>query len=204
MIPIVIDPSLVPIALVGTGDTMRRRIDWLQRGGAKHLTVFAADQNLPAGVVQISRMPLAEEIGQFRLVWITGVDPAEAIPLAKAARAAGAIVNVEDYMPYCDFHTPALVRRGDLLVAISTAGKSPGLAMRLRAWLESQLGDEWADRLETIARKRNAWRRKPRDLEELATLTDAVIDHKGWLEPIDRAKHAHHVTPAPHPANAAY
>jgi hypothetical protein len=68
--------------------------------------------------------------------------------------------------------------------------------MRLRAWLESTLTQEWAERLETIARKRSAWRRKPRALEELATLTDAVIDHKGWLEPIDRSKHAHHATPA--------
>ena len=197
MIPIVIDPTLVPIALVGSGESMRRRIDWLQQGGAKHLTVFAADQGLPGTVVQIPRMPTAEELIQFRIIWFTGIEPEVAVPLAESARAAGSLVNIEDYMPYCDFHTPALVRRGDLLVAISTAGKSPGLAMRLRAWLESQLGDEWADRLETIARKRNAWRRKPRNLEELATLTDAVIDHKGWLDPIDRSKHSHH-------ANASY
>jgi precorrin-2 dehydrogenase/sirohydrochlorin ferrochelatase len=193
MIPIAIDPRLVPIALVGAGETLRRRADWLRQGGAEHLTVFSDEAGLQ-GVVQIARLPTSDEIAQFRIVWITGLSPEIAEPLGAAARAAGVLVNVEDYLPYCDFHTPALVRRGDLLVAISTAGKSPGLAMRLRSWLEGQLTEEWAERLETIARKRNAWRRKPRALQELATLTDAVIDHKGWLDPIDRSQHAHSAT----------
>lgn len=203
MIPIAIDPRLVPIALIGAGESMRRRIDWLRQGGAAHLTVFAEDPGLE-GVVQIARMPEAEELAQFRIIWITGLDPTIAEPIARDARAAGLLVNIEDHMPYCDFHTPALVRRGDLLVAISTGGKSPGLAMRLRSWLERQLTDEWAARLETIARKRAAWRRKPRRLEELATLTDAVIDHKGWLEPIDRSQQSHHGGPAPLLATPAH
>jgi precorrin-2 dehydrogenase / sirohydrochlorin ferrochelatase len=203
MIPIVIDPRLVPIALVGAGESMRRRADWLRQGGAEHLTVFSADAGLE-GVVQIARLPLPAELAQFRIAWITGLDPDVAEPIATTAREAGLLVNVEDHMPYCDFHTPALVRRGDLLVSISTAGKSPGLAMRLRAWLESQLTDAWSERLETIARKRNAWRRKPRRLEELVTLTDAVIDHRGWLEPIDRARHSHHGEPAPVLLNPAH
>ncbi len=203
MIPIVIDPRLVPIALVGAGDSMRRRAEWLRQGGAEHLTAFTTDPGL-AGAVQVARMPSADELAQFRILWITGLDPDVAEPIAAAAREAGLLVNVEDHMPYCDFHTPALVRRGDLLVSISTAGKSPGLAMRLRSWLETQLSDAWAERLETIARKRTAWRRKPRRLDELAALTDAVIDHKGWLEPVDRSRHAHHGEPAPIHANPAH
>ena len=195
MIPIVIDPALVPIALVGGGEALRRRVAWLQEGGADHLTVFSTEAGL-AGVVQVRRLPEAAELAQFRIAWITGLEPAAAEPIAIAARATGLLVNIEDYLPYCDFHTPALVRRGDLLVSISTGGKSPGLAMRLRAWLETQLGDAWAERLEAIARKRNAWRKRPRELEELAMLTDATIDAKGWLEPIDRAQFSHHSDPA--------
>lgn len=190
MIPIMIDPGLVPIALVGSGQSLRQRMAWLRQGGARHLTVFATEPGLE-DVVQIARLPVAEELAQFRIVWFTGLDPDVAEPLAQAARAAGLLVNIEDHPPYCDFHTPALVRRGDLLVAISTAGKSPGLAMRLRRWLETQLGEEWAERLETIARKRSAWRRRPRPLEELAALTDAVIDHQGWLEPAKDAAPGH-------------
>ena len=195
MIPIVIDPALVPVALVGAGEALRRRVDWLRQGGADHLTVFSTELGL-GGVVQVARLPEADELAQFRIVWVTGLEPAAAEPIASAARAAGLLVNVEDYLPYCDFHTPALVRRGDLLVSISTGGKSPGLAMRLRAWLETELSEDWAERLATIARKRLAWRKRPRELEELAMLTDAAIDAKGWLEPIDRAQFSHHSDPA--------
>jgi precorrin-2 dehydrogenase / sirohydrochlorin ferrochelatase len=91
------------------------------------------------------------------------------------------LVNVEDVTEGCDFHTPALVRRGDLLLTVSTAGRSPGLAARVRARLEAEYGPEWDERLGELARKRAAWRRRPRALEELAALTDAVINGKGWL-----------------------
>ena len=195
MIPIVIDPDLVPIVLVGGGEVMRRRLDWLRQGGAKNLTVFSAETGL-SGVAQVARLPEANELAQFKIVWIAGLEPGVAEPIAKAARDAGLLVNVEDWLPYCDFHTPALVRRGDLLVSISTGGKSPGLAMRLRAWLETELSEDWAERLATIAKKRLAWRKRPRELEELAMLTDATIDAKGWLEPIDRSQFSHHSDPA--------
>ena len=53
-------------------------------------------------------------------------------------------VNVMDDVPRCTFIAPSLVRRGDLTVAISTAGSAPALAVRLRQWLEEELGDEHA------------------------------------------------------------
>jgi precorrin-2 dehydrogenase / sirohydrochlorin ferrochelatase len=81
----------------------------------------------------------------------------------------------------CDFHNPAQVRRGDLLLTVSTGGRSPGLAARIRAELGRAFGPEWADRLNLIAARRAAWRRPGRPLEELARLTDATIDANGWL-----------------------
>ena len=73
-----------------------------------------------------------------------------------------ALVNVEDVKPWCDFHNPALVRRGDLLLTVSTNGRSPGLAARIRRQLAATFGAEWADRLSTIGRKRDAWKQRPR------------------------------------------
>jgi precorrin-2 dehydrogenase/sirohydrochlorin ferrochelatase len=81
----------------------------------------------------------------------------------------------------CDFHNPSQVRRGDLLLTVSTGGKSPGLAARIRAQLAQMFGPEWAERLDQIGRKRTAWRREPRSLDELARLTNAAIDANGWL-----------------------
>jgi precorrin-2 dehydrogenase/sirohydrochlorin ferrochelatase len=74
------------------------------------------------------------------------------------------------------------VRRGDLLLTVSTGGKSPGLAARIRAQLARTFGPEWAERLARIGGQREAWRREAHSLEDLARLTNATIDAEAWLE----------------------
>jgi precorrin-2 dehydrogenase / sirohydrochlorin ferrochelatase len=55
------------------------------------------------------------------------------------------LCNVVDDPEHCHFYYPAVVRRGDLQIAISTAGRSPALAQRLRRELETQFRPEYAD-----------------------------------------------------------
>ena len=180
-----LDPHRLPLALIGRGEPLLRRLAWLRDGGADRLLVFT-DEPSPTlerelGPRLITRWPTGVELMAARVLWLTGLPAVIADPLADAARRAGALVNVEDVMDACDFHSPALVRRGDLLLTVSTGGRSPGLAARVRAWLDDQFGPDWAQRLDLLATKRTAWRRRPRSLEELAHLTDAAIDHRGWL-----------------------
>ena len=66
------------------------------------------------------------------------------------------LCNVVDDPPHCDFYYPSVVRRGDLQIAISTAGHSPALAQRLRRELELQFGPEygeWLSRLGDVRQK---------------------------------------------------
>ena len=58
----------------------------------------------------------------------------------REAQRRGVLCNVVDVPEYCDFFYPAVVRRGDLQIAISTSGQSPSLAQRLRQQLERQFG----------------------------------------------------------------
>lgn len=58
------------------------------------------------------------------------------------------LVNVVDDVPFCNFIAASLVRRGDLTIAISTSGNAPALAVRLREWLEGEIGNEYAHFLE--------------------------------------------------------
>ena len=60
------------------------------------------------------------------------------------AQARGVLVNVVDVPGQCDFYYPAVVRRGDLQIAVSTSGQSPSLAKRLRQQLERQFGEGYA------------------------------------------------------------
>ena len=72
----------------------------------------------------------------------------------REARARAVLCNVVDVPPLCDFYYPAVVRRGDLQIAISTGGSSPSLAKRLREEMESAFGPEYEAWLRVLARKR--------------------------------------------------
>jgi precorrin-2 dehydrogenase / sirohydrochlorin ferrochelatase len=58
----------------------------------------------------------------------------------REAQRRNILCNVVDVPEYCDFYYPAVVRRGDLQIAISTNGQSPSLAQKLRQQLEQQFG----------------------------------------------------------------
>jgi precorrin-2 dehydrogenase/sirohydrochlorin ferrochelatase len=185
MIPIVVDPQHNALALIGRGPAALRRLELLLAGGAGP-SVFS-DAPSPelarlAGDRLLRRLPGAAELAAFRLLWIADLPITQAAALARAAKAVGCLVNVEDVVAFCDFHNPSQVRRGDLLLTVSTGGKSPGLAARIRAQLARTFGPEWAERLARIGGRREAWRREAHSLEDLARLTNAAIDAEGWLE----------------------
>jgi uroporphyrin-III C-methyltransferase/precorrin-2 dehydrogenase/sirohydrochlorin ferrochelatase len=94
--------------------------------------------------------------------------------VADDARALGIPVLAVDDVPNCDFIAPALVRRGDLTIAISTAGRSPAMARRARQSLEQSLPPHWADLLEVAAAVR----------ERLGG-TRSLIDPDRWQSAID-------------------
>jgi precorrin-2 dehydrogenase / sirohydrochlorin ferrochelatase len=62
----------------------------------------------------------------------------------REAQLRGVLCNVVDVPEFCDFFYPAVVRRGDLQIAISTSGQSPSLAQKLRQQLEQQFGPGYA------------------------------------------------------------
>jgi precorrin-2 dehydrogenase/sirohydrochlorin ferrochelatase len=76
----------------------------------------------------------------------------------RQAEARGILCNAVDDPDRCDFYYPAVVRRGPLQIAISTAGYSPALAQRLRRELEEQFGPEYAGWVEQLGRDRERLR----------------------------------------------
>jgi precorrin-2 dehydrogenase / sirohydrochlorin ferrochelatase len=73
----------------------------------------------------------------------------------KEATRSGVLCNIVDVPALCDFYYPAVVQRGALQVAISTAGQSPSLAQRLRRELEEQFGPEYAQWLKHLGETRD-------------------------------------------------
>ncbi len=165
MIPVALDPSRLRIAVAGGGPASARRLAELRAAGAEPLPIPPEPAFLP---------PLD-------LLWIADLPPDRAAPLVAAAHAQHTLVNVEDQLALCDFRNVALLRRGDLLIAVSTNGQSPGLAAAVRDRIAALIGPEWAARTAALGARRRAWRAAGRTLPELARLTSALLARSGWL-----------------------
>jgi precorrin-2 dehydrogenase/sirohydrochlorin ferrochelatase len=76
--------------------------------------------------------------------------------VSEEAKRRGMLVNAVDQPADCNFIVPSIIRRGDLLVAISTSGKSPAMAKRIRENLEWQFGPEYETTLKFMGRVREA------------------------------------------------
>ncbi len=81
--------------------------------------------------------------GAFLAIAATG-DPALNRAIFAEAEAERVLCNAVDDVEHCHFAAPSILRRGDLVLAISTGGRSPALAKRLRAELAERLGPELA------------------------------------------------------------
>ena len=157
MIPIHLDPSLTRIGLVGRGTLAVRRLSWFQGLGATPL-IFS-DRPEPelaaaAGPDLIARIPNSADLAGLQVLWVADLEPAEAELLGAAAREAKVLLNTEDVLPLCDFHTPAIVRRGRLVLSAGTGGASPATASYVRERLTSAFPEAWADLLETLTAER--------------------------------------------------
>jgi precorrin-2 dehydrogenase/sirohydrochlorin ferrochelatase len=81
--------------------------------------------------------------GKFLVIGATDSEEVNA-RVSKDAVARGLLCNIADRPAACNFVLPAVVRQGDLLVAISTSNKSPAVARRIRQTLEKEFGPEYA------------------------------------------------------------
>ena len=169
MFPIILNPEKTDILVIGNGEATARRIELLEASGAEfeHLQDddIAQDTFSRAGVV-----------------FIADFDDFTSGQLYEQAKLAGCLVNVEDKKHYCDFHVPAMVRRGELLLTVSTGGGSPRLARRLRMMLEQLFPTSWAENLKLISSKRDEWKAEGASFAELAENTDKLLDEQGWLK----------------------
>ena len=172
--------------MVGNGEAARRRLALLDRAGARCLEVYASapvqDLAAAAGERLRRRWPRSEEISRAQLVFLAAVGEPVASRLRRMADVAGILLNVEDDIERSDFYSAAVVRRGDLTVAISTGGKSPGLAAALRRQIDACLGPQWGAQLDRITALRARWREAGGDAASIARLTALWLDRQGLIE----------------------
>ncbi|MEQ1753810.1 MAG: NAD(P)-dependent oxidoreductase [Micropepsaceae bacterium] len=184
MLPIAVNVAEQRIVVVGRGLAGLQRYELVRASGAERIVLFAIDQDgwaCHAEALVHERLPEAGDFRGARVVFIAGLPLDVSTELAALARHSGALVNVEDMSHLCDFHVPAIVRRGDLLVAVSTGGRVPGLAQTLKRHLESIIGPEWEVRLRNLADQRATWRRQGIPKDQVIRQTAEIIEREQWL-----------------------
>ena len=147
--------------VIGAGNLAESKIESLRAAHA-NVTVIA-----PAASPAILDLAASGEItlhqreyapgdvspGLFLVVTATNV-PAVNRAVYQEAVVANVLCNAVDDPPFCDFYFPSVVRRGDLQIAISTAGASPALAQRLRKEINDQLPLDTGDWLTDLGNLR--------------------------------------------------
>jgi len=162
LFPIFLKLAARPCVVVGAGTIAESKIESLLIAEAR-VTVIAPEA-LPA----VAELASAGEIvwerreycagdleGAFLAVAGTATPEVNRAVFAEA-RDRDILCNAVDDPPFCDFYFPSVVKRGDLQIAISTAGESPALAMRLRKEINAALpadGAEWLMELGRLRRE---------------------------------------------------
>ena len=162
LFPIFLKLTARPCTVIGAGQLAESKIESLLAAQAR-VTVIAPAVNpriqelADTGEIHLQQRPYAagDLAGSFLAVAATN-HPAVNRAVFAEAEAAGILVNAVDDPPFCDFYFPSVVRRGELQIAISTAGHSPALAQRLRREINSILpldtGD-WLNELGNLRRE---------------------------------------------------
>ncbi len=160
-----------PVLVVGGGTIATSKIPSLLDAGA-HVTIVAPKLN-PQLVERVRNREInwlpkpfepADLTGQFLVIAATSLrEVNESVFLEADKRSI--LCNAVDDIEHCHFYYGSIVQRGDLQIAISTNGKSPSLAQRLRKELERQFGTDYAAWLDSLGAAREVLRAQSTDPE---------------------------------------
>jgi siroheme synthase-like protein len=154
--PVFLDLAGRACLVVGGGAVAERKVEGLLAAGAR-VTVVSPDLtpglrgHADRRVLEwTSRAFGPSDLDGMELAFVATSDPEVNRRAAGEAKARGIRVNVADDPEACDFHVPAVLRRGPVSVAVSTGGASPALAAWLRNRLETAIPEGLGDLVEVL------------------------------------------------------
>lgn len=166
------------VLLAGGGPVAAEKIVPLLYAGARvHLVALDVSPEMEPWLADVWRLERRavrdEDVIGAKVVLAATDDPEVNRRLVLAARARGILAQAADDKPFCDFYSPAVVRRGPVMITISTDGGSPLLAGQLRRLLEAALPRSLASVSELMVRLRE---RGLKGLDKRGRLLKALAD----------------------------
>lgn len=123
------------------------------------------------------------------LVIVSETNPARTAPIWEEAQAERVLINAMDDVPHCTFVAGSVVRRGPLVISISTSGCAPALSVRMRQAMEAEYGPEYGEFLELLRALREPMAAHHADFEERRRRWYALVD-SDVLELLSRGERA--------------
>lgn len=154
--PINLDIDGKPCVVIGGGQVALRKIRGLLMAGAKVKVItpevcVEVEELARRGEISLIRKDFAEELLDDELILIAATDNEQVNQ--RAAEAGGSLINVVEGSGG-NFNVPSTIRRGELLLTISTGAKSPAFSKFVRQMLEAELSEDFGEGLEIISRYR--------------------------------------------------
>ena len=178
--PIFLNISGKRCVVVGGGQVSLRKVKALleHRASVEVISPDACPElNKLAEDGEISVLPRSYRAGDLEdafIVIAATSDRDTNLEVAQEAQRKAVLVNVVDDQENSDFIAPSYVRRGDITIAVSTAGRSPALARKIRTRLEKDFGDEYASLARLIGEVRVEIKRQR-----------IKVNGDGWQEALD-------------------
>ena len=161
MYPMFVDLKNKPVLVIGGGKIAFRKVSSLLASGAKVTVVtLEAESSLEhmsaEGEIELIKGTFNENMLEDIWLVVAATDDGDVNrSVFEACEQKRILCNVVDVPEYCRFHVPARVQRGGLQIAISTSGKSPALAKKIRKELTETYGPEYENLLEVLNYIRN-------------------------------------------------
>ncbi|MGD9145540.1 MAG: bifunctional precorrin-2 dehydrogenase/sirohydrochlorin ferrochelatase [Anaerolineae bacterium] len=170
--------------VIGGGKVAARKVAALRSAGARPLVISpdldaALQRRLEDDQIDaIQREYRPGDLDGIGLVIAATDNPATNEAVWQDAQATGCLVNVVDDPDRCNFHVPAIVRRGDLTLSVSTGGNSPALARRIRRSLEQQFDSAYGPYLVLLGELRPLVRQRVASQAQRKMLWETLLDAK--------------------------
>ena len=180
--PVFLNLSETVCLVVGGGTVAERKVDsLLQAGGnislvSPELTLHLQALEKEGRITVCQRSYQPDDLAGVALVIAATDDTTLQQHVAADAKRVGVLCNIVDQPALCSFIVPAVIKQGDLAIAVSTSGASPALAKRICRDLAEQFGPEYALALQLLGRIRERIIREKRTVEERQRLFTGLAE----------------------------
>jgi len=168
--------------VVGGGGVGTRKVKTLLKCGAKVTVVSPEISDRLQNLAQSARLTLkprpyrTEDIEGMFLVIGASDDETLNRQISSDAERRNTLCNIADRPEKCNFILPSILRRDDLVITVSTSGRSPALAKKLRKNLERRFGPEYGDFLKLMGAIRSKLLSQAHEPEVHKPLFEQLID----------------------------